>query len=74
MNSSHLRSKLFILILFRIKLAQITNKCNDDDLDYYIKECSDILGITSKIENKNDPKAILSYVFQQLINFKKLNP
>jgi intraflagellar transport protein 52 len=55
-------------------LAQITNKCNDEDLDYYIKECSDILGITGKIENKNDPKAILSFLFKQLVNFKKLNP
>jgi len=52
----------------------VTNKCNDEDLDYYIKECSDILGITGKIENKNDPKAILYYVFKQLVTFKKLNP
>ena len=58
----------------QIKLAQVTNKCTDEDLEYYIKECSDILGITGKIENKNDPKAILSYVMKELINFKKLNP
>jgi intraflagellar transport protein 52 len=51
----------------RIKLAQVTNKCSDDEIDYYIKECSDILGITGKIENKNDSKAILSYVFKQLV-------
>jgi intraflagellar transport protein 52 len=57
-------------------LAQITNKCNndDEDLDYYIKECGDILGISGKIENKGDPKAILSYLFGQIANFKKLNP
>lgn len=58
----------------QIKLAQVTNKCTDEDLEYYIKECSDILGITGKIENKNDPKAILSYVMKELVNFKKLNP
>ena len=52
----------------------MTNKCNDTDLEFYIKECSDIMGISSKIESKNDPKAILSYVFSQLVNFKKLNP
>ena len=59
-----------------MKLAQITNKCNndDEDLEYYIKECSDILGITGKIENKGDPKAILSYVFSQVMRFKQLNP
>ena len=56
------------------KLAQVTNKCNDEDLEYYIKECSDILGITGKIDNKNDPKAILAYVMKELVNFKKLNP
>ena len=52
----------------------MTNKCVDDDIEYYIKECSDILGITAKIENKGDPKGILSYVFTELANFKKLNP
>lgn len=51
----------------------MTNKCTDEDIEYYIKECSDILGITSKIENKADAKAILSYVFGELANFKKLN-
>jgi hypothetical protein len=59
-----------------VKLAQITNKCNndDEDLEYYIKESSDILGITGKIENKGDPKAILYYVFNQIVKFKQLNP
>jgi intraflagellar transport protein 52 len=57
-------------------LAQITNKCNNDneDLDYYIKECGDILGVTGKIDSKGDPKAILSFIFGQIANFKKLNP
>ena len=30
----------------KIKLAQLTNKCTDDDVEYYIKECGDILGVT----------------------------
>jgi intraflagellar transport protein 52 len=55
-------------------MAQLTNKCNDEDLDYYIRECADILGITGKIDNKGDPKAALAHVFKQLVNFKKLNP
>lgn len=57
----------------KVKLAQITNKYVDTDVDFYIKECSDILGITGKIENKGDPKAILSFVFNELANYKKLN-
>jgi hypothetical protein len=65
-----------LILIFRVKLAQITNKCNNDeeDLGYYIKECSDILGITGKIDNKGDPKAILNYIFSQIVNFKKSNP
>ena len=42
-------------------------------LEYYIKECSDILGISGKIDNKDDPKAVLAYVMKELINYKKLN-
>ena len=57
----------------KIKLAQVTNKCNDEDLEYYIKECSDILGISGKLDNKDDPKAVLAYVMKELINYKKLN-
>ena len=56
------------------KLAQLTNKCTDEDLEYYIKECSDILGITGKIDKKGDPKAVIAFVMKELINFKKLNP
>jgi len=29
----------------KARLAQLTNKCNDDDLEYYIKESGDILNI-----------------------------
>jgi intraflagellar transport protein 52 len=57
----------------KIKLAQVTNKCNDEDLEYYIRECSDILGISGRIDSKNDPKAVLAYVMKELINYKKLN-
>lgn len=31
----------------KIKMAQLTNKCTDDDVEYYIKECGDILGVSS---------------------------
>jgi intraflagellar transport protein 52 len=58
----------------KIKLAQTTNKCTDEDLEFYILQCADILGISGKIDNKNDPKAVIAYVMKSLINFKKLNP
>ncbi|MCQ2821504.1 MAG: GldG family protein [archaeon] len=58
----------------KTKLAQATNKCTDEDLEYYILQCSDILGISGKIENKNDPKAVLAYVMKEVVKYKKLNP
>ena len=38
-------------------MAQMTNKCADDEVEYYIKECGDILGVSSQINNPDDPKA-----------------
>lgn len=28
----------------KARLAQITNKCTDDDIEYYVREAADILG------------------------------
>ena len=33
----------------KVQLAQITNKCSDDDLAYYIKECGQILGVSADV-------------------------
>eukprot|EP00331_Platyophrya_macrostoma_P006041 CAMPEP_0176428450 /NCGR_PEP_ID=MMETSP0127-20121128/13158_1 /TAXON_ID=938130 /ORGANISM="Platyophrya macrostoma, Strain WH" /LENGTH=383 /DNA_ID=CAMNT_0017810137 /DNA_START=152 /DNA_END=1303 /DNA_ORIENTATION=- len=57
----------------KVRLAQVTNKCSNDDLAYFVSECGDILGISDKIKSKSDPKAIISYVLSQLFEFKKLN-
>lgn len=54
----------------KIKMAQLTNKCTDDDVEYYIKECGDILGVTGNVNNPNDPKAILHYIFQEIVKYK----
>jgi len=54
-------------------MAQLTNKCSDDDLEYYIKECGDILGVSAQISNQDDPKAILHYIFQEIIKYKSAN-
>ena len=56
-----------------MRLAQITNKSNNEDLDYFVKECGDILGVSDKVPNKSNAKAIIRYVLEQLVNFKKLN-
>mmetsp|Transcript_45851 Transcript_45851/g.103839 ORF Transcript_45851/g.103839 Transcript_45851/m.103839 type:complete len:461 (+) Transcript_45851:52-1434(+) len=57
----------------RIRLAQLTNKCTDEDLDYYVREAGEILGVTAKLQGDRSAKATLEYIFHQLVNFKKLN-
>jgi intraflagellar transport protein 52 len=47
---------------------------NDDDLEYYIRECGDILGVTDKLDaEKRDAKHVLEFVFKSIVNWKKLN-
>ncbi|KAJ0406383.1 hypothetical protein P43SY_006991 [Pythium insidiosum] len=57
-----------------LRLAQLTNKCSDDDLEYYVKESADILGILPKLDpEKQDAKHVLEFIFHKIANFKKLN-
>eukprot|EP00112_Aurelia_sp_Birch-Aquarium-sp1_P008013 Seg1876.4 transcript_id=Seg1876.4/GoldUCD/mRNA.D3Y31 product="Intraflagellar transport protein 52" protein_id=Seg1876.4/GoldUCD/D3Y31 len=56
------------------RLAQITNKCNEEDLEYYVRECGEILGVATKLApDSRDAKHILEYIFAQVVEFKKLN-
>ncbi|KAJ3264992.1 Intraflagellar transport protein 52 [Chytriomyces hyalinus] len=58
----------------RVRLAQLTNKCNDDDLEYYIRECGEILGVNDKLESEErDARHVLEHVFKSIVNWKKLN-
>jgi len=57
----------------KIKMAQLTNKCDDEEIEYYIKECGDILGVSAQINNPDDPKAILHYIFQEIVKYKSSN-
>jgi len=59
----------------RVRLAQVTNKCSNDDLPYYILECGDILGVTKKLRSprNKDPRSILEHIFKQIVHFKKQN-
>ena len=47
----------------KTKLAQLTNKCNNDNIDYYIKEACNILGVGNDISDREDPKAVLHHIF-----------
>eukprot|EP01135_Chromosphaera_perkinsii_P004724 Nk52_evm35s294 gene=Nk52_evmTU35s294 len=56
------------------RLAQITNKCTDEDLEYYVRECGEILGVTEGIpQDKRDAKHILEFIFNRVVEFKKLS-
>ncbi|KAM9859554.1 intraflagellar transport protein 52 homolog isoform 1-T2 [Aulostomus maculatus] len=58
----------------KVRLAQITNKCTDDDLEFYIRKCGEIVGVTPKLENdQRDAKHILEHILFQVVEFKKLN-
>ncbi|KAM9410546.1 intraflagellar transport protein 52 homolog isoform 1-T3 [Pholidichthys leucotaenia] len=58
----------------KVRLAQLTNKCTDDDLEFYVRKCGEILGVTLKLDKEHrDAKHILEHVFFQVVEFKKLN-
>ena len=46
----------------------------DDDLEFYVRKCGDILGVTAKLDKDGrDAKHILEHIFFQVVEFKKLN-
>ena len=46
----------------------------DEDLEYFIRECGDILGISSQLaEDKKGAKNIIEHVLHQIVEFKKIN-
>lgn len=53
------------------------HKCTSLDLDYYVRECGEILGVTGELaENPSastGPMGILDHVFKRLVRFKMLN-
>lgn len=51
----------------------MTNKCEDSDIEYFVREAGDILGISDKVKNRTEPKAIIRYIVEQIINFKKMS-
>ncbi|GFS93321.1 intraflagellar transport protein 52 homolog [Trichonephila clavipes] len=58
----------------KARLAQLTNKCTDEDIEYFIRECGDVLNVTDKLpSDKRDGKHILEYITSQVAEFKKLN-
>jgi len=58
----------------RVRLAHLTNKCNDEDLEYYIKEAGDLLGVNQQLRpEERDARHVLAHMFKQICAWKKLN-
>ena len=57
-----------------MRLAHLSNKCNDDDLEYFIKEAGDLLGVTPVLPpQQRSARDVLGQVFKQIAAWKKLN-
>jgi intraflagellar transport protein 52 len=59
------------------RLAQLTNKCTsgEEDLEYYIAESGEILGVIPNLSfGERSAKHILYYIFKQIVEFKKQDP
>ncbi|KPA82647.1 putative intraflagellar transport protein component [Leptomonas pyrrhocoris] len=59
----------------RVRLSQLTNKCKADDVEYYILQAAEVMGVTKKLRSprNRDPRALLDYVFRQVVDYKKVN-
>jgi len=58
----------------RVRLAHATNKCSDDDLEYFVCQAGEMLGVDKELphHDKANPKAILYHMMERLANWKKL--
>eukprot|EP01086_Lenisia_limosa_P002681 TRINITY_DN16627_c0_g1_i1.p1 TRINITY_DN16627_c0_g1~~TRINITY_DN16627_c0_g1_i1.p1 ORF type:complete len:433 (-),score=78.84 TRINITY_DN16627_c0_g1_i1:30-1328(-) len=54
------------------QLAALANKCQDNDIDFFINEAGRILGINQKLkENEGNPKSVLEHVLKTIVRCKK---
>ncbi len=57
------------------RLAQLTNKCTGrDDLDYFVEQAGEILGVTPQLKGPKGPKHILHFLMAELVKFKRSAP
>ena len=54
--------------------SYLANKCNDDDLEHFIKEAGDLLGVSQQLPPEvRDARYVLCHVMKQIVAWKKLN-
>jgi intraflagellar transport protein 52 len=44
----------------KARLAQLTNKCGDEDLEYYVRECGHILGVSQRLQAMSNLSSVSS--------------
>eukprot|EP00796_Vickermania_ingenoplastis_P004137 gene4137-2979_t len=59
----------------RVRLNQLTNKCKPEDVEFYILQAAEVMGVTKKLRSprNRDPRALLDYIFRQVVQYKKVN-
>lgn len=60
----------------KLRLAQLTNKCTDKDLEYFVCEAGEILGIADQLRSlgsKVQANKILEFILRKLVDWKKLD-
>ena len=58
----------------KVRLAHLTNKCNDEDLEYFIKEAGELLGVNAQLRPEaRTARHVLAQIFKQVAAWKKLN-
>lgn len=64
----------------KLRLAHLTNKCTAEDLEYYVRESGEILGITNEMQSSDEnegeelkAKRILEHIMKKLVGFKMFN-
>lgn len=57
----------------KTRIAQLSAKCTDDDLEFYIRECGEILGVMERLTEAKDARHVLDYMFRSIVQWKKLN-
>jgi len=46
----------------KARLAQLTNKCGDEDLEYYVRECGHILGVSQTLQAMSTSSGLSSNI------------
>jgi intraflagellar transport protein 52 len=73
-SSDHVRLAQVCLVCQSQCIFQVTNKCTEEDVDYYVQQAGDIVGVSLPAAYMRSGKHILEYVLNQIVEYKRYNP